>query len=83
MGDGSERAMRAARKRRLAAAGLLALSMFSCSYGDREDQKEDEKNQRSGPAAMSVVAPATAVLSLGSRPGLAGAVGQVQGDVQA
>ena len=35
--------MRAARNRRRLAAGLLALSMFSCSYGDREDKEEDEK----------------------------------------
>ena len=33
-------------RRRLAMAGLLALSMFSCSYGDREDKKEDEKVKR-------------------------------------
>ena len=33
-------------RRRLAAAGLLALSMFSCSYGDREDKDEDEKAKR-------------------------------------
>ena len=45
--------MRAARKRRLAAAGLLALSMFSCSYGDREDKEEDDKNQRGGPNAAA------------------------------
>ena len=30
-------------RRRLVAAGLLALSMFSCSYGDREDKEEDDK----------------------------------------
>jgi hypothetical protein len=30
----------------LAAAGLALLSMFSCSYGDREDRKEDEKAKR-------------------------------------
>jgi hypothetical protein len=33
-------------RRRLAAAGLALLSMFSCSYGDREDRKEDEKAKR-------------------------------------
>ena len=33
-------------RRRLAMAGLLALSMFSCSYGDREDKKEDERLKR-------------------------------------
>ena len=38
--------MRAARNRRWLAAGLLALSMFSCSYGDREDKKEDDKAKR-------------------------------------
>ena len=38
--------MRAARNRRRLAAGLLALSMFSCSYGDREDKEEDEKAKR-------------------------------------
>ena len=35
-------------RRRLAAAGLLALAMFSCSYGDREDKDEDEKAKRAG-----------------------------------
>ena len=39
--------MRPARnRRRLALVGLLALSMFSCSYGDREDKKEDDKAKR-------------------------------------
>ena len=47
--DGAEWVMGVARnRRRLAAAGLLALSMFSCSYGDREDKKEDEKSKRTG-----------------------------------
>jgi hypothetical protein len=37
----------AARNRgRLAAAGVVLLAMFSCSYGDREDRKEDEKAKR-------------------------------------
>ena len=49
----SERAMRAARSRRLAAAGLLVLSMFSCSYGDREDKEEDDKNRRAEPVLPS------------------------------
>ena len=52
--------MRAARNRRWLAAGLLALSMFSCSYGDREDKKEDDKVKRvasirSAPAAVVAV----------------------------
>jgi hypothetical protein len=37
--------MRASRNRRLA-AGLAVLSMFSCSYGDREDKEEDEQAKR-------------------------------------
>ena len=37
-----------ARKRlRLPAAALCALSMFSCSYGEREDKEEDSKHLRS------------------------------------
>ena len=41
------RAMRPPRnRRRLAAAGLVALSMFFCGYGDREDKQEDEKAKR-------------------------------------
>lgn len=48
--------MRAARsRRRLAAAGLLMLSMFSCSYGDREDKEEDDKNKRAEPVLPSSV----------------------------
>ena len=35
-------------RRRLAATGLLALSIFSCSYGDREDKQEDEKAKQAG-----------------------------------
>ena len=39
--------MRPARnRRRLAMAGLLALSMFSCSYSDKKDEKEDDKAKR-------------------------------------
>lgn len=34
-------------RRRLAAAGLAVVSMFSCSYGDREDKEEDAKARRS------------------------------------
>jgi hypothetical protein len=34
------------KRRRLGAAGLAVLSMFSCSYGDREDKKEDDKIKR-------------------------------------
>ena len=53
--------MRPARnRRRLAMAGLLALSMFSCSYSDKEDKKEDDKVKRvasirSAPAAVVAV----------------------------
>ena len=39
--------MRASRnRRRLSAAALAILSMFSCSYGDRDDEEEDEKVRR-------------------------------------
>ena len=33
-------------RRRLSAAALAVLSMFSCSYGDREDKEEDAKARR-------------------------------------
>ena len=33
-------------QRRLSAAGLALLAMFSCSYGDREDKEEDAKAKR-------------------------------------
>ena len=33
-------------RRRLSAAALAVLSMFSCSYGDREDKEEDAKAKR-------------------------------------
>ena len=33
-------------RRRLSAAALAVLSMFSCSYGDREDKEEDEQAKR-------------------------------------
>jgi hypothetical protein len=56
----SERAMCAARKRRLA-AGLLVLSMFSCSYGDREDKEEDDANKRTA----LTVSPAMAAAGIG------------------
>ena len=75
--------MGAARNRQLA-AGLLALSVFSCSYGDREDQKEDDRNQRGGPAAAAVVvAPERWAATIVSRPGLADAVRHVVGEVEA
>ena len=60
--------MRAARNRRWLAAGLLALSMFSCSYGDREDKKEDEKAKR-GASIRPAPAVAVAVLLDRERPG--------------
>jgi hypothetical protein len=75
--------MGAARSRRLA-AGLLALSVFSCSYGDREDREEDDRTKRGGPAAAAgVAAPATGAGSTVSGPGLADAVRHVVDDVQA
>ena len=45
-------------RRRLAMAGLLALSMFSCSYSDKEDRKEDEKNKRTALTASPAMAAA-------------------------
>jgi hypothetical protein len=50
--------MRAAWNRRRLAAGLLALSMFSCSYGDREDKEEDDKNKRTALTASPAMAAA-------------------------
>ena len=60
--------MRAARNRRRLAAGLLALSMFSCSYGDREDKEEDDKVRR-GASIRPAPAAAVAALSDRERPG--------------
>lgn len=51
--------MRGVRCRRpLAALGLLALSLFSCSYGDREDKQEDAEATRTAlaPPASTVTA---------------------------
>ena len=55
-------------RRRLAMAGLLALSMFSCSYSDKEDKKEDDKVRR-GASIRSAPATAVAVLLDRERPG--------------
>ena len=55
-------------RRRLAMAGLLALSMFSCSYSDKEDKKEDDKAKR-GASIRSAPAAAVAALSDRERPG--------------
>ena len=60
--------MRAARNRRWLAAGLLALSMFSCSYSDKEDKKEDDKVKRVA-SIRSAPATAVAVLLDRERPG--------------
>ena len=60
--------MRPARNRRLAMAGLLVVSMFSCSYGDREDKKEDDKVRR-GASIRPAPAAAVAALSDRERPG--------------
>ena len=65
--NGAGRAMRGSRNRRpLAAVALLALSMFSCSYGDREDNVEDAKAKRVEvvlPTAGSDVDQALAIFS--------------------
>ena len=55
-------------RRRLAMAGLLALSMFSCSYSDKEDKKEDDKAKR-GASIRSAPTAAVAALSDRERPG--------------
>ena len=55
-------------RRRLATPGLLALSMFSCSYSDKEDKKEDDKAKR-GASIRSAPATAVAVLLDRERPG--------------
>lgn len=53
--------MRTARRRRLVAAGLLVLSVFSCSYGDREDKEEDQKAKRTALITPSPGFPAAVV----------------------
>ena len=55
-------------RRRLAMMGLLAVSMFSCSYSDKEDKKEDDKVRR-GASIRSAPATAVAVLLDRERPG--------------
>lgn len=53
--------MGAARRRRQLAAGLLVLSVFSCSYGDREDKEEDQKARRTALITPSPKFPAAVV----------------------
>jgi hypothetical protein len=42
----SMRELRASQSRKRLAAAMALLSMFSCSYGDREDREEDDKAKR-------------------------------------